>query len=172
MSWLKKLFGGGDGGDVKPGAAQEYKGYAIAATPIKESGQWRLAGHITKEIGGVAKEHKFVRADLFSSKEEAEQFAFVKAQLIIDQSGEGMFPEFCALWCRACLAKRAEHPHLGLRRRRGWLERGSPIGKTLDVAGWKAAKVGRGDCPTRCDPNDAAVSRNFGATARENRRGA
>ena len=75
----------------KPGAAQEYKGYAITATPIKESGQWRLAGVITKEIGGVAKEHRFVRADLFSSKEEAEQFAFVKAQLIIDQSGEGMF---------------------------------------------------------------------------------
>ena len=88
MSWLKKIFGGGAS---KPGAAQEYKGYSIVATPIKEGGQWRLAGVITKEIGGVAKEHKFVRADLFSSKEEAEQFAFVKAQLIIDQSGEGMF---------------------------------------------------------------------------------
>ena len=91
MSFLKKLFGGGDGAGAKPGAAQEYKGYAITATPIKEGGQWRLAGLITKEIGGVTKEHRFVRADLFSSKDEAEQFAFVKAQLIIDQSGEGMF---------------------------------------------------------------------------------
>ena len=91
MSWLKKIFGGGDGGASKTGAAQEYKGYAITATPIKESGQWRMAGVITKEIGGVTKEHRFVRADLFSSKDEAEQFAFVKAQLIIDQSGEGMF---------------------------------------------------------------------------------
>ncbi len=91
MSWLKKIFGGGDGAGVKAGAAQEYKGYSIVATPIKEGGQWRLAGLITKEIGGVTKEHKFVRADLFSSKDEAEQFAFVKAQLIIDQSGEGIF---------------------------------------------------------------------------------
>ena len=91
MSFLKRLFGGGDDTGAKPGAAQEYKGYAVTATPIKESGQWRLAGVIAKEIGGVAKEHRFVRADLFSSKEEAEQFAFMKAQLIIDQSGEGMF---------------------------------------------------------------------------------
>ena len=92
MSFLKRIFGGGDGGfGSRPGATQDYKGFAITATPIKESAQWRLAGLITKEIGGVTKEHRFVRADLFSSKEEAEQFAFVKAQLIVDQNGEGMF---------------------------------------------------------------------------------
>jgi hypothetical protein len=58
---------------------------------MKEGGQWRLAGTISKEIGGVAKEHKFIRADLFSSKDEAEQFAVIKAQLIIDQSGDAIF---------------------------------------------------------------------------------
>jgi hypothetical protein len=91
MSWLKKIFGGGEGLGSSAGAAQEYKGFSIVPTPIKESGQWRLSGLISKEIDGVMKEHKFIRADLFSSKDEAEQFAVSKAQLIIDQSGEGIF---------------------------------------------------------------------------------
>jgi hypothetical protein len=92
MSWLKKIFGGGEGASA-PGAgkAQDYKGFSIIATPIKEGGQWRLAGTITKEIGGALKEHKFIRADLFSSKDEAEQFTVSKAQLIIDQSGDSIF---------------------------------------------------------------------------------
>ena len=90
MSWLKKIFGGGEA-SANAGAAREYKGYSITATPIKEGGQFRLAGMISKEIGGVVKEHKFVRADLFTGKDEAVQFAFVKGELIIDQSGDGMF---------------------------------------------------------------------------------
>ena len=94
MSFWKRLFGlGGSGGASGSFAneTREYDGHVIHAEPVKDNGQWRLAGVITKEIGGVSKEHRFVRADLFSSKEEAEQFAFVKAQLIIDQSGEGIF---------------------------------------------------------------------------------
>lgn len=91
MSWLKKIFGGGESNAPSVGTAQEYKGFSILPTPIKEGGQWRLAGTISKEIGGAMKEHKFIRADLFSSKDEAVQFAVSKAQLIIDQSGEGIF---------------------------------------------------------------------------------
>jgi hypothetical protein len=91
MSWLKKLFGGSGASSPAAGMAREYKGFSIAAAPIRENGQWRLAGIISKEIGGVRREHRFVRADLFSSKDEAEQFAFMKAELIIDQSGEGIF---------------------------------------------------------------------------------
>jgi hypothetical protein len=90
MSWLRKIFGGGEASPAAS-ATREYKGCTITATPIKESGQFRLAGVITKEIGGVVKEHRFVRADLFTSKDEAVQFAFVKGQLIVDQSGDGMF---------------------------------------------------------------------------------
>jgi hypothetical protein len=92
MSWLKKIFGGGESGAVaSSGPASEYKGFSIIATPIKEGGQWRLAGTISKEVGGAVKEHKFIRADLFSSKDEAVQFAMSKAQLIIDQSGDSIF---------------------------------------------------------------------------------
>jgi hypothetical protein len=90
MSWLKKIFGGGEAAP-NAGAAREYKGYTITATPIKENGQFRLAGVISKEIGGVMKEHRFVRADLFTGKDEAVQFAFVKGELMIDQSGDAIF---------------------------------------------------------------------------------
>jgi hypothetical protein len=91
MSWLKKIFGGDGTSAPGAGKAQEYKGFSIIATPIKEGGQWRLAGTISKELGGAMKEHKFIRADLFSSKDEAEQFTLSKAQLIIDQSGDSIF---------------------------------------------------------------------------------
>jgi hypothetical protein len=91
MSWLKKLFGGSGAADAAAGPSREHKGFTITAAPIKESGQWRLAGVISKEISGVVKEHRFVRADVFTSKDEAVQFAFVKGELIIDQSGEAIF---------------------------------------------------------------------------------
>jgi hypothetical protein len=90
MSWLRKIFGGGEAAPAA-GATREHKGYTITAAPIKEGGQFRLAGVISKEIGGVVKEHRFVRADLFTGKDEAVQFAFMKGELIIDQSGDGIF---------------------------------------------------------------------------------
>ncbi len=90
MSWLKKIFGGG-GATGAAGPEREHKGFMIRAEPIKEGGQWRLAGVISKEIDGVRKEHRFIRADLFTSKDEAVQFAFVKGELMIDQSGDGIF---------------------------------------------------------------------------------
>lgn len=93
MSWLRKIFGGSDaaGKNAGGGPSREHKGFLITATPVKEGGQWRLAGVISKEIDGVLKEHRFVRADLFTGKDEAVQFAFVKGELIVDQSGEGFF---------------------------------------------------------------------------------
>ena len=93
MSWLRKIFGGSapSGENTGGGPSREHKGFTIVATPIKEGGQFRLAGVISKEIDGVRREHQFVRADLFTSKDEAVQFAFVKGELIIDQSGEIIF---------------------------------------------------------------------------------
>jgi hypothetical protein len=90
MSWLRKILGGGEASPAAS-ATREHKGCIITATPIKEGGQFRLAGMISKEIGGVMKEHRFVRADLFTGKDEAVQFAFMKGELIIDQSGDAIF---------------------------------------------------------------------------------
>ena len=86
MQWLKNIFGGGAG---RPGAVKtlEYKGYSISAEPYKEGGQYQLAGVISKD----GKSHRFVRADKFSSAEEAADIALSKGQLIIDQQGDRIF---------------------------------------------------------------------------------
>ncbi|MFO1169918.1 MAG: HlyU family transcriptional regulator [Hyphomicrobiaceae bacterium] len=95
MSFLKKLFGGGDAGSSSTDAAAaktaEYKGFMIEARPYKEGGQYQLAGVITKEIDGVRKEHKYVRADRFSGIDEAADIALMKGRQIIDERGDGVF---------------------------------------------------------------------------------
>lgn len=92
MSFLKKLLGLGGGDKPTASSAREdYKGYAIEAAPYPAEGQYQVAGVIAKDIEGVRKEHKFVRADRFASKEEAASFCLVKARQIVDQNGDRMF---------------------------------------------------------------------------------
>ena len=95
MSFLKSLFGlGGDkaAGD-KPAAAKEteHKGFIIRATPYKEGGQFQTAGTISKEVDGQMKDYKFVRADRFSTLEEAADLSLSKGRQIVDEQGERMF---------------------------------------------------------------------------------
>lgn len=95
MSFWKALFGGGEGkaAAVGPVTAKsvEHNGFRIAAQPYMEGGQYQLAGTITKEVGGVLKEHRFVRADRFASPDDAAEMAIVKGRQIIDQQGERIF---------------------------------------------------------------------------------
>jgi hypothetical protein len=90
MSFFKSLFGGGSKA-AKPGKTAEHKGFTIEAKPYKEGGQYQLAGLISKEIGGERKEYRFVRADRFTSEDEAAEFALSKGRQIIDEQGERMF---------------------------------------------------------------------------------
>lgn len=93
MSWLKNLFGGGasSGGAPKSLKSAEHKGFTIEAQPYKEGGQFQLAGLISKEVDGARKEHRFVRADRFTSIDEAADFAISKGRQIIDEQGERLF---------------------------------------------------------------------------------
>lgn len=94
MSFLKRLFGLGDGGaaaPVDPGKTLEHGGYLIRATPYKEAGQYQLCGVITKVIDGETKEHRFVRADRFTDVEAATDITFAKAKLIIAEQGDQIF---------------------------------------------------------------------------------
>ena len=86
MGFLSKLFGGAK---VEAVAAKqlEHKGFVIIAKPYKTGGGWQLAGEISKG----ERVHKFVRADQFTSADEAAEFTLRKGQLIVDQSGDGMF---------------------------------------------------------------------------------
>ena len=97
MSFLKRLFGGGGGGEAAapkeaaPAKQVEHKGFLISATPYKAEGQYQTCGVVSKEVGGVMKEHKFIRADRHASYDDAVEFSLAKARQIVDQSGERMF---------------------------------------------------------------------------------
>jgi len=92
MSFWKSLFGGGSSeSEAKASAPVEYNGFTIRAAPYKSEGQYQTAGSITKEVGGVTKEHKFVRADRHASYDDAVEFSLGKARQIVDQQGDRMF---------------------------------------------------------------------------------
>ena len=93
MSILKSLFsifsGGGASAsaeaDLGPEATIEHAGFIIRATPYKEEGQYQTCGVIAKEIDGVMKEHRFVRADRYASRDDAVKFTLDKGRQIVDQ---------------------------------------------------------------------------------------
>ena len=92
MSFWKSLFGGGaSDSEAKASAPVEYNGFMIQAAPYKAEGQYQTAGVITKDVGGVTKEHKFIRADRHASLDDAVEFSLSKAKQIVDQQGERMF---------------------------------------------------------------------------------
>jgi hypothetical protein len=93
LSFLRSLFGGGRGSDGEAAASKqaEHKGFVIEARPYKEGGQYQAAGVIKKDVGGVVKEHKFIRADRFSTLEDAADFSLAKGRQIVDEQGERLF---------------------------------------------------------------------------------
>jgi hypothetical protein len=98
MSFLKRLFGGGSssGESVEPGSAAaakqvEHKGFLISATPYKAEGQYQTCGIVSKEIDGVVKEHKFIRADRFAGLDDAVDISIKKGMQLVDEQGERIF---------------------------------------------------------------------------------
>ena len=97
MSFLKKLFGGGNsagdasGGGVKVLGSQEHKGFTIRAIEMRAGGEYQLCGEIEMEIDGEVKVHKFIRADRLSSAEDARSVALSKGVQIIDEQGKMLF---------------------------------------------------------------------------------
>ncbi len=93
MSFLSALFGRAAGAPAEKAAEPvEYKGYVIRAAPYKgDGGQFQTAGTIEREIGGVLRQHRFIRADAFASYDEAVTFTLGKARQIVDLQGERMF---------------------------------------------------------------------------------
>jgi len=94
MSFFKKLFGGGDKTGAEPvikGGEIDYNGYTIRATPFKEAGQYQSCGVISKQMAGELREHRFVRADRFSSLDDTVAMIHTKGRQIIDEQGDGIF---------------------------------------------------------------------------------
>jgi hypothetical protein len=95
MSFFSSLFGRGSAASseaaAKTAAPVEYKGYVISAAPFKSNGQYQTAGTIAREIDGVRKEHRFIRADAYASYDDAVNFTQNKARQIVDLQGDKIF---------------------------------------------------------------------------------
>ena len=92
MSIWSALFGGRPAAEsTKMSDPVEYKGFVIRAAPFKNNGSYQTAGVIAREIGGVRKEHRFIRADAYQSYDDAVNFTLGKARQIIDLQGERIF---------------------------------------------------------------------------------
>lgn len=92
MSFWKKLFGGGGAVREEPAAEPvEHKGFTIRPAPFVEEGQYQTCGLISKMIDGETKEHRFVRADRFASRDDAIEVTLRKARQLIDEQGERIF---------------------------------------------------------------------------------
>ena len=93
MSFLKRLFGGAadETPSTKPAKQVEHNGFTVAATPFKSEGQYQTCGVVSKEIGGVVKEHRFVRADRFAGMDDAVEVSLRKGVQLVEEQGDRLF---------------------------------------------------------------------------------
>lgn len=96
LSRIASFFAGSGApaGAAKPVAEpQTYGDCLVHAEPIREGSQYRLAGRIVKQVDGQTLERIFIRADQFSSLDDALECTFRKAHQIIDQNGASLFSD-------------------------------------------------------------------------------
>ncbi|GAA4180163.1 HlyU family transcriptional regulator [Shinella granuli] len=95
-SFFSKLFGRGGDSAAPAKVAEETEAYndlTLVAAPIPEGGQYRLAGRIEKRDGDRVLTRSFIRADLFSSRDDTVAATFRKARQIADQNGGALFAD-------------------------------------------------------------------------------
>ena len=98
VSKILSIFtgGGADTGTAAPsqvavGEPQLYGDCMVFAVPQREGNQFRLAGRIEKQVDNETLVRNFIRADVFTSVDDAVETTFRKAQQIIDQHGASLF---------------------------------------------------------------------------------
>ena len=95
-SFFSKLFGRGGASAAPAKIAEDTEAYndlLLVAAPIPEGGQYRLAGRIEKRDGERVLVRSFIRADLFSSRDDTVGATFRKARQIADQHGSSLFSD-------------------------------------------------------------------------------
>lgn len=93
MGFLSKLFGGSAKAETEKAVVEpiEHDGFLIYPEAKSEGGQYRLAGRICKVVDGETKTHLFIRSDVLSSEQDANEFMITKAKMFIEQTGNSMF---------------------------------------------------------------------------------
>ncbi|QRM55315.1 HlyU family transcriptional regulator [Sinorhizobium sp. BG8] len=95
-SFLSRLFGSKSSSGASAPADEETESYnelVIVAAPMREGAQYRLAGRIEKRDGEAVLVRGFIRADLFSSRDDTVAATFRKGRQIIDQHGVALFAD-------------------------------------------------------------------------------
>jgi hypothetical protein len=90
---LRNLFGAGSPGESRQetGTTVDYKGYTIRPASRREGSQWLTVGVISKAFADDVKEHHFIRADTYGTKQDADACSIIKAKQIIDEQGDKLF---------------------------------------------------------------------------------
>lgn len=85
MSWLSKIFGGGE--QESAAASETYKDFAITPQPQKDASGWRIGALIEKD----GQSHTLIRADVLNAKDAADAASVNKAKQVIDELGDRIF---------------------------------------------------------------------------------
>lgn len=96
LSSIFSMFSGGEKAAPAPAREAEpvlYGECRIIAVPMAEGNQFRLAGRIEKDVDGEVLTRTFVRADVFTTMDDAVEYTVRKAQQIIDQNGSMLFSD-------------------------------------------------------------------------------
>ncbi|MEM6985161.1 MAG: HlyU family transcriptional regulator [Pseudomonadota bacterium] len=91
MGWLSSLFGGSKGGAPKQGSTETVAGFSVTPEPLPRDGQFLTAGIIFKGEGESRREHRFIRADVHPTFEQACAHSLQKAEQIIKEQGDRLF---------------------------------------------------------------------------------
>ena len=91
--FLRNLFGAGSSGEGRQeaGSTVDYKGYTIRPASRRQGSQWLTVGVISKAFDDDVKEHQFIRADTYGTKQDADACSILKAKQIIDEQGDKLF---------------------------------------------------------------------------------
>jgi hypothetical protein len=90
-AWSRLASGEAGASEGPAVAAVEYNGYRIKPAPYLAKGQYQTAGSIEKDTPEGVKEHRFIRADTYASRDDAIAFTISKAKQIVDQQGDAIF---------------------------------------------------------------------------------
>lgn len=96
LSSILSVFTGGSKSSAPAAPAAEPQAHQdclIHAEPIREGSQYRLAGRIEKQVDGETLQRVFIRADVFTSLDDALECTFSKGRQIIDQNGAALFAD-------------------------------------------------------------------------------
>ena len=97
--FLSRILGGpaSSARDAADSAGEQteevYNGYTIRPEPFQDRGQWITSGVIEKRFADEVKQHRFIRADMLMSEDDAVDYSVAKARKIIDEQGERLFKD-------------------------------------------------------------------------------